>query len=156
MARTYHPRGELIDDVSPRNHPLYSTWSNMLSRCFDPNKPNYSDYGGRGITVCERWHHFKNFVNDIGPKPSILHSLDRIDNNESYSPENCRWATRIEQNKNKRVYKTSLTGISGIRFREGKYQVRITVNGKRKSIGNFDTIQEAVAARAEAIGKTPI
>lgn len=156
MARTYHPRGELIEGFKARNHPLYCTWANMLARCFDLNKPNYKDYGGRGITVCERWHHFKNFVNDMGPKPSKLHSLDRIDNDKGYSFENCRWATRTEQNKNKRVYRTSRTGVSGIRFREDKYQVRVTINNTRKSIGNFNTLQEALDAREAAIRKTSI
>lgn len=154
MARTYHPRGEKVDGFAPRKHPLYYTWSNMLSRCTNPNAPNFSDYGGRGITVCERWHHFKNFALDMGMKPSLHHSLDRIDNDLGYSPENCKWSTRQEQNSNKRVYQTSVTGVSGIRFRGKKYQVRVLINGKRKSIGNYNTLQEALDARAKAIGRT--
>ena len=153
MARTYHPRGEKVEGLSPRDHPLYYTWANMLSRCTNPNTPNFSDYGGRGVTVCERWHHFKNFAIDMGKRPSKQHSLDRIDNDKGYSPENCKWSTRQEQNSNKRTYRTSTTGISGIRFRGEKYQVRVLIDGKRKSIGNYNTLQEALDARAKATGR---
>lgn len=153
MARTYHPRGVKIDGFAPRKHPLYTTWSNMLSRCTNPNTPNYENYGGRGITVCPRWFHFKNFAHDVGQKPSKAHSLDRIDNDKGYSPANCKWSTRKEQNLNKRVYKTSETGYAGIRMRGEKYQVRVMINGKRKSIGNYDTLQKALEARAPYIGK---
>lgn len=153
MARTYHPRGVKIDGFAPGKHPLYRTWSNMLSRCTNPNTPNYKDYGGRGITVCPRWFHFKNFAHDVGQKPSKAHSLDRIDNDKGYSPANCKWSTRKEQNSNKRVYTTSETGYAGIRMRGEKYQVRVMINGKRKSIGNYDTLQKALEARAPYIGK---
>jgi hypothetical protein len=156
MARTYHPRGELVEGFAPRKHPLYYTWANMLSRCSNPKAPNYADYGGRGIFVCQRWFHFKNFVEDMGIKPSDNHSIDRINNDLGYSPANCKWSTRKEQNSNKRLYRTSETGYAGIRTRDGKYQVRVTIHGKRKSIGNYQTIQEALNARAPYIGKTTI
>lgn len=82
--------------------PLYRVWASMVDRCYSETTPGYSDYGGRGITVCERWHDFANFRDDIGKRPSPRHSLDRINNDLGYSPDNVRWATGSEQARNKR------------------------------------------------------
>lgn len=79
----------------------YKAWGNMLSRCRNKNHPSYKNYGGRGISVCERWLKFENFLEDMGDKPWNL-SLDRIDNEKGYSKENCRWATSKEQTRNMR------------------------------------------------------
>jgi hypothetical protein len=82
---------------------IYRTWASIITRCTNPNIPHYHLYGGRGITVCDRWKQsFESFLEDVGERPSPDHSIDRIDNNRGYEPGNVRWATRTEQGRNKR------------------------------------------------------
>jgi len=82
-------------------HPLYETWKKMRFRCNNPNYHEYHLYGGRGIKVCQRWDDFALFVKDMGERPEGK-TLDRINNDLGYSPDNCRWATLSEQNVNRR------------------------------------------------------
>ena len=81
----------------------YRAWKNMKSRCLDPNSKRYCDYGGRGITICERWlHSFENFLADVRRAPGPEYSIDRINNDGNYEPGNVRWATRKQQRQNRR------------------------------------------------------
>lgn len=92
--------------------PTYKIWTGMRGRCATKRGAKHDRYGGRGIHVCERWDVFEHFMADMGPRPSSLHSIDRIDNDGNYEPTNCRWATSDEQNGNRR--NTLLVTIDGV------------------------------------------
>ncbi len=87
--------------------PEYRVWSEMIQRCSNQKHPRWSDYGGRGIIVCDRWRSFINFLADMGERPSPDLTLDRIDNDGGYEPGNCRWATRSQQQYNRRPRKAA-------------------------------------------------
>lgn len=96
----------LIDKVTVHGKsgtPEYTCWTNMKQRCLNPKNKEYKNYGDRGIFICDRWaNSFENFLEDMGERPAESQSIDRIDNNDGYYKENCRWTTIKEQNKNKR------------------------------------------------------
>lgn len=82
--------------------PEYWVWAQMLQRCRNQKCPEYKNYGARGITVCESWRSYGNFIADMGPRPSAKHSLDRKNNDGNYEPSNCRWADSKSQTRNMR------------------------------------------------------
>jgi hypothetical protein len=98
--------------MSDYTSPTYNTWRGMKLRCYNKNREDYKHYGGRGIEVCERWRSsFVAFLEDMGPRPPGM-TLDRIDVNKGYCKDNCRWATKAEQERNKRVHSKVLPNTS--------------------------------------------
>ena len=130
-----------VQNEGRKYHPLYNTYKGLFSRCYNPKNKNYHRYGGRGITVCDRWSAqdgFWRFVKDMGERPEGT-SLDRIDNSKGYSPDNCRWATYKMQNNN-----TKWTEIAkGYTFRNNKYRALGTFHGKVIHLGTYNTAEEA-------------
>jgi hypothetical protein len=127
-------------ETGARTTPEYRTWKAMRERCHSPNHAMFANYGARGITVCERWGCFENFLADMGRKPSPTHSIDRINNDGNYEPGNCRWATAEEQSRNRRnVY-------------------AITIDGKTATLGEWCAVygvSPATALRRISRGATP-
>lgn len=131
---------------------IRTSWLHMIERCTNPKAPQYLNYGGRGIEVCSRWmDSFDNFLKDMG-EPESDQFLDRIDVNEGYYPENCRWTSIENHAFNKRILKTNTSGKSGVSLHKGtgKWCARINKNGKRVSLGYFDTFEEALLVREKA------
>lgn len=118
----------------------YVAWRGMRQRCNSPSSANYVNYGGRGIKVCKRWDSFQMFLSDMGHKPTEAHSLDRIDNERDYTPDNCRWATRSQQTLNTRVRINNISGLAGVSWDgpRGQWQVRFQGKYLGRSVDFFE------------------
>lgn len=134
------------------NHDVIHIWHGMLDRCFNPNLKHYKNYGGRGISVCERWKDINKFIEDMGERPGPEYSIERVDTNGNYDPSNCKWATRDEQNRNRRLNKTNTSGHRGVSLvkHTGKWLSYINIKHEQIRIGYFNTIEEAIEARKQA------
>lgn len=129
--------------------PKYKIYTGMIERCTKPEHHSWEGYGGRGITVCDRWlEAFENFDEDMGERPSDKHSLDRIDNDQGYCKENCRWATSSEQayNRGKRSASSSRHKNVYLNKKINRWVARVWEDGVRVYLGSYKTEDEAALA----------
>lgn len=131
---------------------LYDVFIHIISRCFDSKNTSYKNYGGRGITVCDEWKNnyilFKQWALENGYEEGL--TVDRINNNGDYSPENCRLVSPKIQNINKRIRKDNTSGQVGVVRHNGKWEARIGIDNKNKYIGRFEELKDAILAYEKA------
>ena len=134
-----------------RVNKFYQTWYGMLQRCTNTMRQDYKNYGGRGIIVCEEWLDIKKFIAWAeSTHPNIEgYTLDRIDNDKGYSPENCRWADKTMQSVNQRISKRNTSKILGVSWksRNKRWAAQIRHMGKKVWLGQFISIEDAIEAR---------
>lgn len=126
---------------------LYNIWKAMIARCNDPRHSSYERYGALGTKVCKEWENsfdlFLNWALDNGYKEDL--TIDRIDNNKGYEPSNCRWATYLEQETHRKIFKNNKTGYTGVDYMSklGKYRSTIMRKGKRYVLGYYSELEKA-------------
>lgn len=132
----------------------YKAWAGMRQRCLNPNNQDYQNYGGRGITICKEWDSYSVFKKDMGKKPANL-TLDRKDNDGPYTPENCRWASKTEQDNNRRERRINysrvdnVSGLTGVHFMRARkaWEAFGSVNGVKVKLYYGRDFFEACCAR---------
>lgn len=148
---TKHKFRVKVDGIDKTKHPLYNTYKGMLARCNNPNSKYYKYYGGRGIKVSKSWqgrYGFVHFVRDMGDKPDG-YTLERKRNNGNYSRYNCTWAPMTTQALNKRIANVNTSGYVGVHYFKatGRWQAYIDYRRKRKNLGYFEKLADAIEAR---------
>jgi len=131
----------------------YRTWWNMIQRCTNPKMPNYSNYGGRGVKVCDHWLAFEGFIADMGMRPSKNFSIERMDVNGDYEPNNCIWSDSSTQIANRRIQNRNTSGFIGVTAHAGKWQTIVTWKGVKYYLGLFADAELAALVRDEFIRK---
>ena len=137
-----------------KDRPLYGIWQAMKSRCYSKTHKRYSDWGGRGIKVCDRWlKSYDAFAEDMGERPKG-YTLDRIDNNKGYSPDNCKWSSPKEQSNNKRaLYKNNTSGHVCIQLKKpGVWRINHKENGRMVTHKSFYDKESAINAYHSIVG----
>jgi hypothetical protein len=142
-------RPKIIDTDSP----IYRSFTHMKDRCLNPNSDAYENYGGRGITVCDRWlepdgQGFLNFLEDMGERPEGM-TLDRIDVNGNYEALNCRWVNWDTQCRNKRLNKSNVSGKTGVHWNKekNKWHCQFRIKNKTIYLGLYDSLDDAITMR---------
>lgn len=131
------------------NHRLYATWKAMKARCNNSKSNDYKNYGGRGITVCDRWLDISNFIEDMYPSFQEGLTLDRKNLNGNYEPSNCRWVNRnIQASNTRKIRINNTSGYRGVTWNKHakKWVARICLNFKRITLGYFDNAQDGALA----------
>lgn len=144
-----------MENIKKNYKRLYEIWQGMNKRCNNKNCKDYYNYGGRGISICDEWNNSsENFISwALSNGYSDELSIDRINTNSNYCPQNCKWSTPTEQVRNRHLQRNNKTGYTGVRKVEDKFRAWIIVKNKPISLGTYSDIESAVNARKSGEAK---